>query len=298
MDQLSRKNVIRTVSIIIPTHNRIDKLSITLESYLKQSNLLEVLIIDDASTDNTEEYFSNLENPKIQYIRNTKRLGAALSKWIGVQKSQGEYILFGEDDLYLSQNYIETLLREMTVEDADLIGGRIIYLDNEEMEEDAITRNNFNPKKLYDKYFNHKFNSKPLNNEEVIFLHGIYLVRNSIIKNVGIDANYGGNGWREETDPQITAKAQGYKIVFTPFTICFHLPRGQNLGGQHTFNRWVYEYWVYKNNLYFLKKHFKYLKQIGFIRYNPTIDNIIYISLRLYENYILKIAHKIKRLLK
>ncbi|NWQ41096.1 glycosyltransferase family 2 protein [Bacillus sp. EB106-08-02-XG196] len=286
------------VSIVIPTVNRIDKLLSVLSSYLQQKNILEIIIIDDCSTDGTEKYFKDNYNSKIRFVKNESPLGAAKSKFKGIQIAKGDYILFGEDDLYLEKDYTEVLIANLLKENADFIAGRIIYLNEQESEEDALNRNNIFVENLYDKYFNHNFYSTSTKNEDVIFLHGIYLVRTAVIRNIGIDGNYKGNGWREETDPLIVAKSQGRKVIFCPFTVCFHLPRGIDKGGQHNNNKLIYEFWVFKNNLYFFKKNQLFLRQNNIIKGNPYKENILYMSHRIYNNYLLKIIPKFKKALK
>jgi len=91
------------VSIIIPTYNRSHLLKRSVESVLDQrySNI-EIIVIDDASKDNSKEVLEAINDNRIIYIRNIKNKGANFSRNLGLEKSSGEYIAFLDDDDYYS----------------------------------------------------------------------------------------------------------------------------------------------------------------------------------------------------
>jgi glycosyltransferase involved in cell wall biosynthesis len=95
------------VSIAIPTYNRLSYLKEATASALEQTyENIEVLIIDDASTDETEKWCGALasRNPKIQYRRNQTNLGLA-GNWNALaDAARGEYmVLMGDDDRLLPE---------------------------------------------------------------------------------------------------------------------------------------------------------------------------------------------------
>ena len=99
------------VSIIIPTHNRENLITETIESVFSQIyDKIELIIIDDNSTDNTECII--LENKKksklfdFKYIKSNKRGGQA-ARNIGLTHSRGEFIQFFDDDDIMSPDHIQ-----------------------------------------------------------------------------------------------------------------------------------------------------------------------------------------------
>jgi glycosyltransferase involved in cell wall biosynthesis len=87
------------VSVIIPTHNRADLLRQALDSVLRQSfDDLEVIIIDDASNDDTPTAVARQNDVRLRYFRNPENRGEAASRNAGIAHASGEYIAFLDDD--------------------------------------------------------------------------------------------------------------------------------------------------------------------------------------------------------
>ena len=60
----------KKISVIIPTYNRKEKLPACVDSVLAQTyQNIEVLVVDDASTDGTEELFREISDPRVKYLR-------------------------------------------------------------------------------------------------------------------------------------------------------------------------------------------------------------------------------------
>ena len=88
-----------TVSVIIPTYNRAHLIKRAIQSVLNQTYQdFEVIIVDDASTDNTEEVVKSFNDPRIRYIRHEKNKGAAAARNTGIKTARGKYIAFQDSD--------------------------------------------------------------------------------------------------------------------------------------------------------------------------------------------------------
>ena len=96
------------ISIIIPTYNRSKLLFLCLESILLQTYKdIEIILLDDGSTDNTRLILSNFKDKRLVYV-NIGRIGN-ISKLrnIGINLSKGEYIAFCDDDDVWKVNKLE-----------------------------------------------------------------------------------------------------------------------------------------------------------------------------------------------
>jgi glycosyltransferase involved in cell wall biosynthesis len=91
-----------TFSIIIPSYNRAELIGKTIESILNQFfRSIQIIIVDDGSSDNTAEVLNSFKDTRIQYfkIQNSER-GAARN--LGLKYATGKYInYFDSDDLFL-----------------------------------------------------------------------------------------------------------------------------------------------------------------------------------------------------
>ena len=90
-----------TVSVIIPTYNRAHLIGRAIKSVLSQTYRdFEVIVVDDGSTDNTEEVLRNFkdENEKIKYIRHKENRGGSAARNTGIKNARGQYLAFLDSD--------------------------------------------------------------------------------------------------------------------------------------------------------------------------------------------------------
>ena len=92
------------VSVIIPTYNRADLISRAIASVREQSyQNLEIIVVDDASKDETSRVVRQIDDCRIKYIRHQTNLGGSESRNTGIKMAKGEYIAFlDSDDVWLS----------------------------------------------------------------------------------------------------------------------------------------------------------------------------------------------------
>ena len=87
------------VSVVIPTYNRADLVPRAIHSVLAQSYApVEVIVVDDASTDGTATVMAGITDPRVTYIRCSANRGVSAAKNIGVRASKGELLAFLDDD--------------------------------------------------------------------------------------------------------------------------------------------------------------------------------------------------------
>lgn len=87
------------ISVIIPTYNRAHLIPRAIKSVLNQTYQdIEIIIVDDNSTDNTEEIVKNFKDIRLKYIRHNINKGASAARNTGIKASKGEYIAFQDSD--------------------------------------------------------------------------------------------------------------------------------------------------------------------------------------------------------
>ena len=105
-----------SVSLIIPCYNGAATLGRSVASGLTQKALLEIIIIDDCSTDNTIEIAKQLQNndKRIQVVQSERNAGPGAARNLGVKKAKGEYLCFlDHDDELLGDDFFLTALNMM-----------------------------------------------------------------------------------------------------------------------------------------------------------------------------------------
>lgn len=86
------------VSIIIPTHNRMDRVTLAIESVLSQTyNQFEVIVVDDGSTDKTADKLAGIKDPRLRVL-NIEHGGVSKARNIGVKDAKGGLIAFLDSD--------------------------------------------------------------------------------------------------------------------------------------------------------------------------------------------------------
>ncbi|MDP3747243.1 MAG: glycosyltransferase family 2 protein [Phenylobacterium sp.] len=87
------------VSVILPTFNRGRTLTRAINSVLHQGYAnLELLVVDDASTDDTAEVMAKITDPRVRYVRLAKNGGASRARNEGLRIAKGDYIAFQDSD--------------------------------------------------------------------------------------------------------------------------------------------------------------------------------------------------------
>ena len=90
-----------TVSVIIPTYNRAHLVGRAIQSVLNQTYQdFEVIVVDDGSTDNTEEIIKEFQkkDERIKYIKHEKNKGGSAARNTGIKAARGAYIAFLDSD--------------------------------------------------------------------------------------------------------------------------------------------------------------------------------------------------------
>lgn len=104
------------VTVYIPTYNRIELLKRAVKSVQDQTyRNLEIIIVDDCSTDVTHEYLAQLakEDSRVRYFLKEKNSGACVSRNIAIENATGEFVTGLDDDDYFLNNRISNFVKQI-----------------------------------------------------------------------------------------------------------------------------------------------------------------------------------------
>jgi GT2 family glycosyltransferase len=241
------------VSVIIPTHNRRDKLLRLIRSIKKNEypqDKIEIVVVDDASTDGTleavREQFSG-----IRILRNKVELFPSASRNLGVTNSQGECIFLVDDDNVLDRNTISELAEVLTKYDEVGMAGPVAFYHKHPRKIWAaggrFNRPTFAPKSIWQGSVSHNLERRII---ECDFVPNAFMIKREITEFVGLFDERLPIGF-EDADFALRIRKKGYKIVVSTTAKIFHdVPTDQDF--HITENR---AYLRGRSRIIFYKKH-------------------------------------------
>jgi glycosyltransferase involved in cell wall biosynthesis len=104
------------VTIGIPTYNRADGyLRQTLNSALNQTyHNLEIIVADNCSTDNTENYVNGISDPRLRYFKHNKNIQVNDNFNFCLNQASGDYFLLLHDDDLIDDDFVETCMNRVS----------------------------------------------------------------------------------------------------------------------------------------------------------------------------------------
>ena len=117
--------ILTEISVIIPTYNRAQLTATAVQSVLNQTfEDFELIVIDDGSTDNTEETIAAFTDPRLIYIKQENG-GVAAACNTGIARARGKWISFlDSDDQYLPRKFEIQLAAVENEPEAGVVYGR------------------------------------------------------------------------------------------------------------------------------------------------------------------------------
>ncbi|WP_337044732.1 glycosyltransferase family 2 protein [Emticicia sp. 17c] len=124
------------LSVIIPCYNSEKYIRATLESiFVQQTAIYEIIVIDDASTDNTPAILKSF--PQIRYYQQQNQ-GPSVARNYGLQLAQSDLICFLDHDDVLAANKFEIQLRFLAQNpDVDIVMGKSKYFKDDDLNDPA-----------------------------------------------------------------------------------------------------------------------------------------------------------------
>lgn len=228
------------VSIVIVNYNTLLLVKNCIDSIIAKTACVnyEIIVVDNASTDNSKEYFSN--DTRIKYIYNEKNLGFGLANNVGIKIAKGRNIFFLNPDTLLLNNAIKILSDFLDKHPkVGCCGGNLYNADLEPIHSYSMMLPSYLwelnllfaskiEKILWGK--NAQFNHT-LKNRKVGYICGAdMMLRRSVLDQVGCfsDSFF---LYYEDTELSYRIKQAGYEIISVPKAEIQHLV-GKSMGGK------------------------------------------------------------------
>ncbi|BAY77522.1 glycosyl transferase family protein [Nostoc linckia NIES-25] len=121
------------VSVIIPAYNTEAYIEKAIKSALEQTlNDIEVIVVDDASSDKTVEVAKSFVDERLKVIVNQQNLGAAAARNRALRAAQGEWIAVLDSDDWYALERLEKLVSLANEKNADMIADDIYFINDDE----------------------------------------------------------------------------------------------------------------------------------------------------------------------
>lgn len=123
------------VSIIVALYNKEKDIKKCLTSILNQSlKEIEIIVINDASIDNSLEEVKTINDSRIKIINNEENQGIGITRNIGIKNATGEYLGFVDADDYIEKDMYEKYYSYAKEKDLDLINTNYYKVFNDRKE--------------------------------------------------------------------------------------------------------------------------------------------------------------------
>lgn len=201
------------LSFIILTHNRLDMTKDCINSILSTCRDFELVIVDNASTDNTPAWIRSVV-PNAIIIQNDKNLGVPKARNQGVKASSGRYLVVMDNDILLYNGWLDELFREIK-NGADMVGIEGWQLDH-----------------------NHSASYKcQATHERFDYLGGaLNIIKREVFETAGLYDEGFSPAYYEDCLFSIHAKQSGFKLTWVPTSKVYHRANSTLVHGQKDFN--------------------------------------------------------------
>ena len=254
-------------SIIIPVFNKVEytKRCIGIVQKITPSRMYEIIIIDNASSDGTADYLCGLTQ-SVRVITNEENVGFTKACNQGARSARGEFVLFLNNDTEPQLGWLEALVEAARSDPkAGIIGSKLVYPDGRLQEAGGIV---FSDGSGWN-YGRFDDPEKPKYNyvREVDYVSGASLmVRRSLLETIGYFDEQYSPGYYEDTDLCFAARAAGYKVIYTPFSVVVH---HEGVSSGTDLSKSMKQYQVL-NRSKFVEKWQEALQK----QYSPSNDNV------------------------
>jgi glycosyltransferase involved in cell wall biosynthesis len=292
------------IDVVIPTFNRLWALQRVVSHYLGRSEVNRLIVVDDGSFDGTEAWLANLEKsePRLLVLRHKSRRGACAARNTGAARTRTPYVFFADDDMLLYPEQAFTLLiRDLTEADADIIAPVLIFPEGQQPARLPLKKMRApNALHLFHrltlerkpmKILSGKMPDMPFQSAQ---LPGLMLMRKYVLDKVRYDELLGDNSYRDETDFQLKALNNGFRLLGCPTVYLIDLFQPNDRGGCHNTNYLKYEILCCRNNWRILKRHRETLKKIG-ITVPIQVMQLIFVAEHVFSRLPRKIIFDIRR---
>ena len=116
------------LTIVMPVYNEVETVSKVIDRVVNLEMEIELIVVDDGSTDGTREVLKKLEQDEVRIVFHEKNMGKGAAVRTGYQHAKGEFVTIQDADLELNPDEIPSLLKPLLEGTADVVyGSRFVF---------------------------------------------------------------------------------------------------------------------------------------------------------------------------
>lgn len=211
------------VSIVIPVFNQLEYTKMCINSILETiNNRIELIIVNNASSDSTAEYLSGLRHEKFELaiVNNEENIGFPGAVNQGIEISNGKYVVIANNDIIFNQGWLDRMIE---IADSDSRIGLVGPVSNEVsglQKDESADYNTIEAMRNYAENLREKNRQQTLNFPRLAFL--CTLVKRDLINSIGgLDERFSPGNY-EDDDYCLRAQLAGYKAVIAKDVFIHH----------------------------------------------------------------------------
>lgn len=251
----------KDISVVVPTRNRADEVYRKSRALLKESRVGELIVVIDGSTDETLSLLQSIDDPRVSLVVNETATGPSRARNLGMKHANLPWIALLDDDDHHSEGFLEILVSVAQESKATIVGAPWLHLECGMSPSEGFKSarrgpdgpNQFSPSVIPEATW-----------VETLWLPLNVVIDRSSLGEIRFNEGYRGNYWREETDFFVSVARAGRKVVATNLAYSFQY--NKPAGGIDRDKRLIYEFWVAKNDMRFMRRHGRWLQRQGHIK--------------------------------
>jgi len=210
------------VSVIVPVYNQLKFTAACLQSVstARTSTSFEVVVVDDASADETWKWLQRCKN--VRALRNRKNLGFIGTCNRGARKARGRYLVFLNNDTQVTDDWLDRLIEPFrTYSDTGIVGARLVFGNGQLQEAGGIVFKDGSG-------WNYGRGDEPGRPEfsflsEADYVSGACLaIEKSLFESLDGFDRYFSPAYYEDTDLCFRVRQQGLRVLYQPAARVIH----------------------------------------------------------------------------
>jgi len=250
------------VSIIIPTYNRKEILKEALRFLFNQrypKEDYEIVVVDDGSTDGTEEMIKSLSSPcRLVYLHQNRK-GPHIARNLGIQNARGKIIIFIDSDIFTPPDFINEHIKFHRRFGDVVISGPTVRTDK--------------LKDVFKDIKRRKFRESLAWSGPSLITSNLSVKREFLLKVGGFDEEFVGMGWHD-WELGLRLKKLGLKVKRNVEAIVYHYNRKRDLSDIPSLCEKIKERGI--NAVLYYKKHPSLKTKMGIRAHNLFFNKFIW----------------------